>query len=100
MHELCNLQVEARIVNKYHYVGLPLHDVALAERHVAQNGAQVEQYGDDAHIRQIAVVAHTCASDNRHQVATEETELRCGVFLEQSFHKMRGVEVARCLAND
>lgn len=99
VYELRNLEVEARIVDKNHGVGPPLHDVALAERHVAQNSAQVEQYGDDAHVRQFAVVAHACASDSRHHVAAEEAKLSFRVFFEQSLHKMRGVQVARCLAN-
>ena len=97
LHILGDVEIEARIVDENHAVGLPFGDVALAHPHIAQDGGQVEQYGYEAHIGQLAVVLHKCAANGRHQVAAEEAEpcLRVNIF--QRPHQMRGMQVARGL---
>ena len=42
MKILGNLKVKAGIVNKDHCIGLPLHDILLAQGHIPENGAQME----------------------------------------------------------
>ena len=44
-------------------------------------------------------MAHTSATDGRHQVASEETEVRLVVNFLQRAHQMGGVEVARGFAD-
>ena len=39
MHILGNVKIEARIVDKDKGVGLPLHYIALAHRHILEDGA-------------------------------------------------------------
>ena len=98
--EVGDVEVEARIVDENHHVGLPVHDVALHHSHVAEDDAQVEQYGDEAHIGHLPIVAHTLPSDGLHQVAANEAELRLGVFLLQCCHEAAGMQLAAGLTNN
>ena len=93
------VEVETRIVDQDHHVGTPRHNVLLAPLHVAEDGAQVEQHGHEAHIGKILVVAHALATDGRHEVAAEEAKLRRGVILAQRGHQPAGMEVATRLAH-
>ena len=88
------IEVEARIVHEYKHVRLPLKDILLAHLHILQYGTQVQQHRYKTHIGQVAVVHHTRATDCRHQVTAEETELRMLIALFQSLHQMRGVQVS------
>lgn len=88
VYELRDVEVEARIIDQYHHVGLPFRDVALAESHVPEDGPQVEQHGDEAHVRHLLVVLDACAADGSHQVAAEETELCLRVFVLERLHEM------------
>ena len=94
VQELRYLEVEARIVDEDDGIRLPLGDVALAEREVSEDGRQMEQDGNEAHVGQIFIMTHARAADFRHQVASEEAELGLWVFLAQRPHQMRGMEVA------
>ena len=85
---LCDFQVEARIVDKDDGIGLPLRDVLLAEREVAEDGGQMHQHGDEAHVGEFLIVSHTRATDFRHEVAAEEAELRFGIFFLERPHQM------------
>ena len=89
-----NVEIEARIVDQYHRIGLPPYDVALATAHVAENGWQMEQDGNETHICQLAIVSDRLTSLCRHQVATEETEFCLRVALPEGTHQTRGMEVA------
>ena len=94
-------EVEARVVHQYQGVRLPLHDVALAEGHIGKDSAQVEQYGDEAHVGQVAVVLHRrTTARGSHQVAPKKTELRLRVFATQGRHQVRRMEVARGFADN
>ena len=84
---LGNAEVEARVVNEYDHVGLPLADVALAHRHIPQDGPQVQQHRHEAHVGQFAVVLHQCAPLGCHQVAAKEAELGLRVFRFQGSHE-------------
>ena len=94
MHVLGYIEVKPRIVDEYHHVGLPLQDVLLAHLHVAQDGGQVQQYGDKTHICQLAVVLDHRTAYSSHQVAAEEAELRLSVALLQTLHQVRRMKVA------
>ena len=59
----------------------------------------MQQYGDQAHIGQVAIMADTRAADGRHQVAAEETEISLVVNFLQRAHQMGCVEVARGFAD-
>ena len=93
-----NLKIEAGIVNKDHGIGLPLHDILLAQCHISENGAQMEQYWNEAHIGQFLIMFHTGASHGGHQVTTEEPERCFRILFLQRPHQMRSMEVAACLA--
>ena len=94
------VEIESRIVDEYKCVGLPLHNVALALCHIAEDGGQMHKYGHKAHVCQLTIVTHTYSSDIRHLVATEETELGGIVYTAQGSHKVRSVQVARGFANN
>lgn len=94
------VEIESWIVDEYKCIGLPLHNVALALCHIAEDGRQMHEYGYKAHICQLTIVSHTYPSDIRHLVAAEETELGCIVYTTQSSHKVRSVQVARGFANN
>ena len=70
-----NVKVEARIVDENDNIGLPLGNILLAHLHVSENGAQVQEYRNKAHIRQFTIVLDTRTTDGCHHVATEEAEL-------------------------
>ena len=98
VHELRDAEVEARIVDEDDDIRAPCHDILLAERHIAEDGAQMEQHGDEAHVSQIFVMAHTRAAFRSHEITPEETELSLRVFLLQGVHQTRGMEVTAGLA--
>ena len=85
------LEVEARIVDEDDHVRLPLTDVLLAHLHIAENGGQVHQYGDESHIGQFAVVLHQRSSHGSHLVAAKEAKLRLRVLVFQRLHQVRGM---------
>ena len=81
------VEIESRIVDEYKCVGLPLHNVALALCHIAEDGGQMHKYGHKAHICQLTIVTHTYSSDIRHLVAAEESELGGIVYTAQGKRK-------------
>ena len=80
-------------------MGLPRHDVALAQGHVAEDGTQVHEHGHEAHVGQFAVMLHALTANGSHHVAAEEAELGLGVNPLQGRHQVRGVQVAAGLAH-
>ena len=82
-------QVEARIVDENDHIGLPLGNVLLAHLHISQDSAQMQQYRNETHVCQFAVVLHHRSTYCGHQVAAEETELRLPVLRLQRLHQMR-----------
>ena len=66
MHVFGNVEVEARIVDEYNHIWLPLHNVALAHGHIAEYSAQVHQYRYESHVGKFAVVFYTLAANSRH----------------------------------
>ena len=99
VHELGDVEIEARVVDQDHRVGSPLPDILLALRHVAEDGRQVEEHRDEAHIGHLAVVAHQGSSLGGHLVATEEAELGLAVGLCQFSHQVSGMQVATRLSH-
>ena len=57
LNEFRNLEVEARIVHQNDAIGAPCGNLLLTARHAFENGAQVEQDGDETHIGKVLVVA-------------------------------------------
>lgn len=94
LQELADAEIEAGIVNGDDDVRIPLQDVALAQRHVTHDGRQVHQYGDEAHICQLLIVADTRTPYGGHVVTAEEPELCLGILVLQGFHKMRGMQIS------
>ena len=87
-HEACYAEVEARIIDEYDHIGLPLPYVGLAHCHVAHDGAQMEQHGYEAHVGQFAVVAHTGSAHILHHVAAKEAELCLWVGILKLTHEV------------
>ena len=92
--ERADIQVEAGIIDGYDGIGLPPHDVTLAEREVPEDGAEVCDDGQEAHECRVAIVAHHLAALCLHLVTAEETELRLRVEDTQRTHETRGMKVA------
>lgn len=80
MYVLGYIEVKAWVIHKNDHVRLPLCDVLLAHLHVLENGGQMHQDGNDAHVGQFLVVFDTCSSYSSHHVAPKEAELRFRVF--------------------
>ena len=70
-----NAEVEAGIIDEDNHVGLPFHYVTLTECHIAEDGRQMEQYGNEAHIGQLPDMFHTGAPFRRHGITAEEAEV-------------------------
>ena len=88
------LEVEARIVDQYDDVGTPREDGLLALCEATQNGAQMQEYGDKAHVGQVAVVAEQGAALLLHGITPKEAELSLCIEVAQRLHEMGGMEVA------
>ena len=100
MYKLRDVKVEARIVDEDDDIRLPRHDILLAERHVAEDRAQMEQHGDETHVSQVLVMAHARATLCCHEVAAKEAELSRSIFLFQRMHQARGMEVSTGLTDN
>ena len=94
MDKLGYIQIKARIVHQNQHIRLPRNNVLLAALHIGKDGAQMQQYGNEPHIRQLFVMLHHHTAHCSHEVASEETELRLRVLLLQCSHQMGGMQVA------
>ena len=56
-HVTSHLEVESRIVHQNHRVWLPFGNLLFAVFYAAQDGSQMKQNGDEAHVGQMLVVA-------------------------------------------
>ena len=95
---LGNLEIEARIVDEDDGVGSPAGNVLLTHLHIAEDGGQMEQYGYEAHVCQLVVVAYACATYSRHVVTSEEPELGIVIVALDVLHQSGCMEVATRLA--
>ena len=85
LQKLGNIEIETGVIDKYHHIGLPSHNILLAERHIAEYRAKMQQNGYKTHVGKLPIVLYAGASNSRHQVATKETK-RClaVIFLQRS----------------
>ena len=97
---LRDTEVEAGIIHQYHHVGTPRRYVFLAHGHVAEDGGQMQKHRHEAHVGQLLIVLYPGAALGAHQVSTQETELRLGVFRLQGTHQVAGMQVATGLSYD
>ena len=93
-YKLRYLQIKAGIVDKDDAIGLPGEDIVLAHLHVREYRWQMEKHRNEAHIGEVAIVAHAGATNGCHQVASEEAKLRFCVKILQRLHQMGCMEVA------
>ena len=94
------LEVKARIIDENDHIGFPFHDVALAQLHIAQYGRQMEQYGNETHKSEVAVVSYERAAFLSHHVAAKEAEHGMRVVGLNAMHETRGMKVATGFAYD
>ena len=99
MHVLRDVKIEARVVNKDDHIGFPFADVALGIAHVLQDGGQVHQHRNEAHVSQLTVVLDTRTANLGHEVTAIETELCLRVFTLERLHQSRCVKVATGLTS-
>ena len=99
MHILRDVEVEARIIYEDNHIRLPRFDVLLAEAHIPQDGAQMKQYRQEAHIGQLTIMLHAGASHSSHHVATKEAKLCRSILLLQLLHQVRGMQVTTGLTS-
>ena len=81
------VEVEPRIINEDNHVRLPLTDILLTHLHVLEDGRQVGNDRNDAHVSQFLVMLDTGAADSSHLVTTEEAELCLLIFPLQRHHQ-------------
>ena len=60
----------------------------------------MQQYRDEAHVGQVAVVAHQLPARALHQVTPIEAELGLGITLAQGLHQVAGMKVAAGLPHN
>ena len=94
MYVFRNVKVKARIVHDDDHVGVPLHNIQLTHLHITQDGGQVQQHRNKAHVGQLAVMLDHRTALGCHQVAAEEAEFRPRILLFQRPHQPRGMKVA------
>ena len=100
MDKLGDIQVEPRIIHQNKNIRLPGCNVFLATLHIGKDGTQVQQDGNEAHIRQFLIMLHQRSAHSRHQVTAEKAELGLRVFRLQGSHQVRCMQVARGLAHN
>ena len=100
MNMFSYLQIETRIINKYDHIRIPLFYVAFTERHIFKNGSKMQKYGYKSHISHITIMLYTESPFRRHQVASEEAEIRLSVNLLQRVHQSGSMKVATCLTGN
>ena len=99
VYETGNAEVETGIVDENDDIRLPEGDGLLAAFHAPEYSGQMGQYGQEAHVGQLAVVTQECASHLLHGVASIVTEFGFRVTLAKSNHKMGGVQIAAGFAS-
>ena len=92
------LEVEAGVVDEDEHVGAPRLNLLLTALHAAQDGAQVQQDGDEAHVGQVAVVAQQLGAGLCHGVAAVALKAGLGVEFAQGAYQRGAVKVAAGLA--
>jgi len=101
MGMLGQLEVERRIVDEHHAVGMPAVDGCTSRAHEAQNGGQMLGHLDKAHISHVAVMDDGChACGSFHHVAAQKLELGLMIMFFDGLDQMCPVQVARCLASN
>jgi hypothetical protein len=97
-------QVEARIIDQDHGVGLERLKIGLAPAHVPQDGAEVEDHLREAHERKVAVVLHDLGTRLGHAVAAPGPDHQLLPVLHrarlQRLDQVAAVEVAARLAGN
>ena len=95
-----NLEVERRIVDEHHMVGVPIIDGLPSRAQESQDGGQMFGHLDKSHIGHVAIVddgGHLCGL--LHQVTSQKPELRLMVVLRNGLDEPRPMQVARCFAS-
>ncbi len=90
------LEIESRVVNQNHHIGLPLLYVLFAERNIAEKLARLHEHFHKADYRSLLVMLHKAsrivllasAEDFVHKVATPESDFRLRVFRIYAFHQI------------
>ena len=80
LQKLGDIEVKTRVIHKYNHIRRPLHNVFFAESHVAEDGAQMKQHGDKAHVCQFFKMLYARSTNGSHEIAAKETELGCRVY--------------------
>ena len=80
LHKLGDIEVKTRVIHKYNHIRRPLHNVFFAESHVAEDGAQMKQHGDKAHVCQFFKMLYARSTNGSHEIAAKETELGSRVY--------------------
>ena len=96
------LEVEARVVNQNHYVGVVGGDIGLALLHLAANRADIHQYVEKTEERGFAVVLYKVGTTSRlgHQIPAPKAKFRLRVGLFQPLNQFRAVQIARWFTHD
>jgi hypothetical protein len=95
-----NLQIEARIVYQNQHIRFPVYNIHLTHVHVPENGTQMQQHRNKAHVSQIPVMFYQSPSHLLHQISAKEAELSLRVLLFQSCHQIGGMQIARSLTGN
>jgi hypothetical protein len=91
-------QVEARIVDEDQRIGLPLKDILLAERQVAEDGRQIFDDLPEAHEGQVAVVFDEFGAGMGHEIAAPGPDIGIAILLMEGLKEVATVEIPGSLA--
>ena len=100
MNKLGDIQVESRVIHQNKYIRLPGRNIFFAPLHIGKNSTQMQQDGNETHIRQFLIMIHRRSAHSRHQVAAKEAELGLRVFHLQSAHQVRRMQVTGSFADN
>ena len=95
--EFGDAQVEAWKIDQHEHVGFPVEDIGFAAFHVAQHLFQMHKNLPEPHVGHVAVVDEQLGAGGAHQVAAAAAKLSCGIFLQDGFDEIGGVQIARRL---
>ena len=63
-------KIESGIIYEYYHIGIPVHYILLAHRHIAEDGAKVKKHGNKAHVCQLLIMPHAGTADGTHKVSS------------------------------
>ena len=99
-NKLGDIEIETRIIDQNHDIGLPSYNVLLALFHVCKDSRQMKQHGNESHVCHFFIMLYHRTTFGCHQIASEKAEFRLPIYVFQSCHQMSRMQIARGLTDN